>query len=57
VDVAYTIKSTAGSTVSMWNGCMWLKPLFDNYYRYYQLLKLPISSVANLHRLALGGLK
>jgi hypothetical protein len=38
---------------------MWLKPLFDNaYYRYYQLLKLStISSVANLHRLALCGLK
>jgi len=38
---------------------MWLKPLFDNaYYRYYQLLKLStISIVANLHKLALCGLK
>lgn len=60
VDVAFTIKSsTAGSTAGTSNGCMWLKPPFDNaYHRYYQLLKLStISSVANPHRLALCGLK
>lgn len=60
VDVAFTRKSsTARCPVGTCNGCMWLKPLFDNaYYRYYQLLKLStISGVANPHRLALCGLK
>ena len=60
VITSFTIKSsTAGSPAGTCNGCMWLKPLFDNaYYRYYQLLKLTtISSMANPHRLALCGLK
>lgn len=60
VDVAFTRKSsTAGCPVGTGNGCMRLKPLFDNaYYRYYQLLKLStISSMANPHWLALSGLK